>query len=525
VYKKILPVVIAAIILTALLAQPFNTVHATGSISECWAIIIGLSDYKSTEIEDLPYGNVSAQELNDVLSPIWGEDHIRLLLDDEATKANILAAIDWTAGKEDANDTVLLFFSGHGTEDGHLVTYDAYNLETCISRSELDSGLDELDSKRIAIILDTCFAGLFEPSLGDDGRVVLMSSRSNELSWEIEMLENNVFSYYILEAINNFDAADANSDYELSAEEVFKYAEPKTVSNWLLLLVGIKQHPVISDRFSGELSLLTKFIFMINFHLPSLTQILVLDGKIYTSLPPDLIWAPGSTHNLVLTPIVEKGSDTRYVFTSWSDGNKSASRTVSHGGVLKANYNTEYLLIITSTYGEPEGAGWYQEGKTANISAVSLIEEAKIKHIFTGWSGDYKGDTPTASVNMSSPKTVMANWRNEYLLTITSPYGEPQGAGWYRENETATISVVPIKGIIVRHIFTGWSGDFSGDNATAILTINFPKDITANWRTDYIQLYILIGGVLVILLAVIITVVLKRRKPHVVTPLDTEKVE
>ncbi len=524
-YKKILPVVIAAIILTSLIIRPFTTVQAAESGSECWAIIIGLSEYKDTEIEELPYGNAGAQDLNHILSPIWGEDHIKLLLDHEATKANILAAIDWTAGKEDADDTVLLYFSGHGTEGGHLVMYDSYNLETCMSRSELDNSLDKLNSKRIAIILDTCFAGLFEQNLGDDGRVILMSSRSDELSWWIKILENSVFSNYVLEAIDRFDVADANSDYELSTEEVFKYAEPKTASDSILLLFGVKQHPVISDRYSGELSLLTKFIFMINFHLPPLTQILVLDGKIYTSLPPDLIWAPGSTHNLVLTPIVEKGSDTRYVFTSWSDGNKSASRTVSYGGVLRANYNTEYILTITSIYGEPEGAGWYQEGKTANISSVSLIEEARIKHIFTGWSGDYKGDTPTASVNMSSPKTVTANWRNEYLLTITSPYGEPIGAGWYKENETATISVVPIKGIIIRHIFTGWSGDFSGDTATATLTIDVPKDITANWRTDYIQLYILIGGILVILVAVIITVVLKRRKPHVVTPLNIEKVE
>jgi hypothetical protein len=119
---------------------------------------------------------------------------------------------------------------------------------------------------------------------------------------------------------------------------------------------------------------------------------------------------------------------------------------------------------------------------------------------------------------MSSPKMVTANWRNEYLLTITSPYGEPEGEGWYKENEAVTISVVPIKGIIIRHIFNGWSGDFSGDIATETLTINSPKAITANWRTDYIQLYILIAGV-VILVVVIIAIVRKRRKSHVDSPL------
>jgi hypothetical protein len=348
-----------------------------------------------------------------------------------------------------------------------------------------------------------------------------MSSRSDELSWETGTLEHGVFTYYILEAVKNFDGADANHDYELSAEEVFQYATPKTISLttvYAMLSQCTIQHPVISDRYSVELSLLTKFIFGVKPYLPPSTQILVLDDRTYTSTPPQLIWAPGSTHNLIVPSVVQKRSDTRYIFTSWSDGNTSVSRTISHGGAYTANYNTEYQLTITSTYGESEGAGWYQEGGTANISVVSLIAEERIKHIFTGWSGDYKGDTPTASVIMSSPKMVTANWRNEYLLTITSPYGEPEGEGWYKENEAVTISVVPIKGIIIRHIFNGWSGDFSGDIATETLTINSPKAITANWRTDYIQLYILIAGV-VILVVVIIAIVRKRRKSHVDSPL------
>jgi hypothetical protein len=521
VYKKVLPIVFSAIILTALLAQPFTTVHAAEPKSECWAVIIGISDYEHVEVKDLPYSADGARELFQALSPIWGEDHLQLLLDSQATKANILAAIDWIADKDDTDDTALLFFSGHGTNDGYLAPYNAYFVATLISRNELDSRLDRLDSKRIAIILETCYAGLFEPELSDNGRVVLMSSRSDELSWETGTLEHGVFTYYILEAVKNFDGADANHDYELSAEEVFQYATPKTISLttvYAILSQCTIQHPVISDRYSVELSLLTKFIFGVKPYLPPSTQILVLDDRTYTSTPPQLIWAPGSTHNLIVPSVVQKRSDTRYIFTSWSDGNTSVSRTISHGGAYTANYNTEYQLTITSTYGESEGAGWYQEGGTANISVVSLIAEERIKHIFTGWSGDYKGDTPTASVIMSSPKMVTANWRNEYLLTITSPYGEPEGEGWYKENEAVTISVVPIKGIIIRHIFNGWSGDFSGDIATETLTINSPKAITANWRTDYIQLYILIAGV-VILVVVIIAIVRKRRKSHVDSPL------
>jgi hypothetical protein len=100
---------------------------------------------------------------------------------------------------------------------------------------------------------------------------------------------------------------------------------------------------------------------------------------------------------------------------------------------------------------------------------------------------------------MTAPKTITADWRNEYLLTIESAYGEPEGAGWYDEGSTATISVPESAGVIVRQFFTGWSGDYSGDTASASVIMDEPKTVTADWRTDYIQLYMVIIGIVVIL--------------------------
>jgi hypothetical protein len=247
--------------------------------------------------------------------------------------------------------------------------------------------------------------------------------------------------------------------------------------------------------------LLMKFIFKTEPSLPSGNEILVLDNNIfYSSTPPAFTWAPGSVHDLTILSSLDTGRGTRYVFTSWNDGDTSVSRAISHGGVYTANYKMQHQLVIESAYGEPEGQGWYDAGSTVTISVTS-IEEPATRHIFTGWSGDYSSDTATAPVVMNSPKAITANWRTDYLLTIESTYGEPVGEGWYESGSTVAISVVPIEGSIIRQVFTGWSGDFSGDTATASLTIDSPKTITANWRTDHTRLYMLIG--LIVLIAAI----------------------
>jgi len=52
-----------------------------------WAVIVGVADYPGTA-DDLSYTADDAIELRSQLAPIWGADHIKLLLDSQATKAD-----------------------------------------------------------------------------------------------------------------------------------------------------------------------------------------------------------------------------------------------------------------------------------------------------------------------------------------------------------------------------------------------------------------------------------------------------
>ena len=81
---------------------------------ERWAIIVGVSDYQYIS-PDLNYSDDDAISLYNRLAPTWGTDHIKLLIDANATKAAISNAITiWLSLREDSDDTVLFYFSGRG---------------------------------------------------------------------------------------------------------------------------------------------------------------------------------------------------------------------------------------------------------------------------------------------------------------------------------------------------------------------------------------------------------------------------
>ena len=86
-----------------------------------------------------------------------------------------------------------------------------------------------------------------------DGLVAISASRDNEYSMEYAQIQNGLFTYFVVKAIEDF--VDANGDDALSVEEIYSY----------LLTVPyfdqVGQHPQIYDGYpatapaSGEQAL------------------------------------------------------------------------------------------------------------------------------------------------------------------------------------------------------------------------------------------------------------------------------
>jgi len=404
---------------------------------EGWAAIIGITEYQcplcifDQEWNVYPVGvkhpDDSARDLALQLSPIIGKDHIKLVLNSEATNTGIYYAIEWLAENADADDTVLFYFCGHSAPQ-KLGSYDYF-----VPDWQLAEWLDKLNSQNVVVILDTCYAGSFSKELGQNGRVVLMSCQSNESSLEDRDLENGVFTHYILQAFSNFDSADSNRNYELSVKEMFDYAKPKTIEeivapfdNLPAFSKGNVQHPTLyipPYKFS-EINLFMNVVFHTDAQSVSSATVLTVDGKPYSpgEVPASFTWLSDTVHRFDIPPQVNTAEGTRLVFTSWNDGNKSVSRTITQGGEYTANYTIQYKLTTESSYGSPKGEGWYDSDSRATIS-IDSTKGKIIQYIFTGWSGDFTGQEATALVTMDNTKTIRANWETDYLRLYLLIFG------------------------------------------------------------------------------------------------------
>ena len=430
--KRIFPVFLASVIL-AVLFMPIRALYtpalAQSSQPELWAAMVGVTEYQcpfcmfDKEWNAYPVGvkhpDDSARDLAAQLSSISGTDHIKLVLNEQATNSGIYYAIKWLAENANANDTVLFYFCGHSAPQ-NLGSYDYL-----VSASQLAEWLDGIHSQKVVVILDTCYAGSFGKELNRNGRVVMMSCQPTESSLEDRDLKQAVFTHYILQAFNDFNVADTNGNYELSAEEIFDYADPKTINeivapfdNLPAFSSGSIQHPTLytPPYEYDEINLIMKAVFNTDAGVTSEATILTADGKTYSSkeLPVLFNWLSGTTHRFEIPQQIDIGNGERLVFTSWNDGDVSPSKIIEHGGEYTAKYKTQYKLNVQSPYGRPKGNGWYDSGSNATAS-VDSNSGSIIRHIFTGWSGDVTGTEHVVSLTMDGPKTVKADWQTSYL--------------------------------------------------------------------------------------------------------------
>jgi M6 family metalloprotease-like protein len=182
----------------------------------------------------------------------------------------------------------------------------------------------------------------------------------------------------------------------------------------------------------------------------------------------------------------------RMLFTNWSGDIESNSTTLSVGMTkpmtLNANWKLQYYLDIVSPVGSPLGSGWYDAGTPATISVQSPIDlQNDTRQMFTGWNGGTTAQDTTQTIVVSAPTVVEASWKTQYLIQVLTPYGDQQGSGWHDAGTQLQISVQPEvdHGNRTRRMFSGWTGDYSGSDASFTLTVNGPKSLMAQWTTQY----------------------------------------
>ena len=241
-----------------------------------YAVIIGISAYRDERL-NLRYTVNDAQGLYDVLTdPNYGgipADNIKLLLSEEATTVNIKKTIGtWLSRKATEDDTVIIYYSGHGAPEGaqtYWVTYDAdindlYS--TALNNDEITGMLDRVSAKRVITFLDACYSAAtvnrrnqkkgipteipWEKFAGE-GRVTISASDGKQESLELDEYRHGVFTYYLLEGLRG--KADANRDGVIEIEEVWDFVKRQVTAK--ARAEGNTQTPVLQGALTAGIAL------------------------------------------------------------------------------------------------------------------------------------------------------------------------------------------------------------------------------------------------------------------------------
>ncbi|NNE29462.1 MAG: peptidase C14 caspase catalytic subunit p20, partial [Saprospiraceae bacterium] len=139
-----------------------------------WAVVVGVASYN--HMPKLNYTDDDAYQIFAFLkSPEGGavpDDQIEVLVDDRATRKNILQAMEKTFLQADDNDVVLLYFSGHGLP-GYFLPHDFDGLNNRLKHEEIQAVFAKSKAKHKICFADACHSGTMLASKGVSTRLTL----------------------------------------------------------------------------------------------------------------------------------------------------------------------------------------------------------------------------------------------------------------------------------------------------------------------------------------------------------------
>jgi metacaspase-1 len=236
------------------------------------ALVIGVANYP--QVSPLPQNVLDdARGLYGLLTDPgvcgYTQTNVKLLLDGAATGAAIRASLADLSARVGPDDTTIVFFSGHGAHDSHdgevrqyILPYDCDLSDlrkTALAGDEMTALLRSINAGRLLMFIDSCHSGgagdpkaglpqmkrglseeYYEALAQGKGRVVIASSRPDELSWTLRDMHNSLFTHYLLEALRG--QGRTLGDGYVRVFDVFRHVAehvPARASQ-----AGIQQHPI-----------------------------------------------------------------------------------------------------------------------------------------------------------------------------------------------------------------------------------------------------------------------------------------
>jgi len=153
-------------------------------------------------------------------------------------------------------------------------------------------------------------------------------------------------------------------------------------------------------------------------------QQIVIDGVAYTA-PRTFNWSAGSSHTISVSSPQGATSDTRYAFSSWSNGGAQSQTLTAPAAnaAYTANFATQYTLTTAAapTNGgsvSPAGSAWYNSGQNVTVTASPASG-----YNFSSWSGGLTGNTNPATLTMNGAKSMTARFVTAGTFVVTPGTG------------------------------------------------------------------------------------------------------
>ena len=236
-----------------------------GGDPRLYMVFIGIDQYGDNSI-NLKYAAKDAREIAQKLvraaRTLYKPQNINhvLLINRDATKSGIMTKLDELAAVIRPGDNFILFVAGHGVllqNQYYMLTHDytgAMDIRSMINSNEIVEISKKIKSLSQLFIFDTCHAGgvdyivsgLYDARMSVFAKKMglhIYASASDKQSAMDGYKGNGLFTYTLLDGLNNNREADRNRDGIVTIVGLGEYSKKTTAS--LARQIGHSQTPLI----------------------------------------------------------------------------------------------------------------------------------------------------------------------------------------------------------------------------------------------------------------------------------------
>lgn len=213
----------------------------------------------------------------------------------------------------------------------------------------------------------------------------------------------------------------------------------------------------------------------------------------YANISGNIEYSAYSTTNIISPSVVYLNKTSRAVFSGWTGkgtgsytGPLNSTTITLYSNITEtANFQLQYYINVSSQH-KTYGSGWYADGSTVNygVSNATVYASPTSRDVFVSWSNGNAQQSGTAKA--LGAEQITANYVTEYLVNVTSQFGNVTGSGWYAPGSKDTISVInPIINVSTneRFAFAAWSNGSTARLMTS--NIIMPISLVALFNRQY----------------------------------------